>query len=524
MKQMKAMAAVLALTVSVALGASGCTLEIDGDEKQIESLVSGIADTYLNGSEKQNGSQPVVTDEDGNVISPQDDGSGKNVLSGNRSSAETNNGTATANAGGQAGKSVDAGSGNSGKANSSDQAPAATQDPAKADDQAPAASGNQAPAQGVNQAPAQSETQAPAATQEQAPAESSETAPAERQVEQPQESQAPAEDANADDVYEYEEDAYDEDTYESETSYSDPSLCQYGYITLDTLNDYYYRTILQQYDGNYKVRASFMHLNTDDIPELIISDMSEVDDGYYLSIYTYLDGEPCPVLEQLYCDSSDYFTYIPYSNRIAELRTENHMDFIAREFTLYDMIVGDAGPWGETTASTPYHEIRGYVNCNRALYYLRNCYLPTDDDFIGMQFGYTPEYREISDYSLYNGRYSINEGSIELFLLADEDGENIEVYLWFYRTAELDPVILPLNQNVTNFWYHGWDDRNYNGQVDPGETFYRKATIELQEYGVQLLIEELDGPRELETDVSEYFGGGVYIRENTYFFSLQHKT
>lgn len=514
MKQMKAMAAVVALTVSVALGASGCTLEIDGDEKQIESLVSGIADTYLNGSENQNGSQPVVVDENGNVISSQQNGgNGKSVLAGSIPADEQGSGSAE-------------------------------KTPAKADTQTPAATGNQAPEQGETQAPAsaQADNQAPRSTEDQvssakdnpAPAaseahttaadEPSETAPAERQVEQPQESQAPAEDAYADDVYEYEEDAYDEDTYESETSYSDPSLCQYGYITLDTLNDYYYRTILQQYDGNYKVRASFMHLNTDDIPELIISDMSEVDEGYYLSIYTYLDGEPCPVLEQMYCDSYDYFTYIPYSNRIAELRTENHMDFIAREFTLYDMIVGDAGAWGEATASTPYHEIRGYINCNKAMYYLRNCYLPTDEDFIDMQFGYTPEYREISDYSLYNGRYTTDEGCIELFLLADEDGENIEVYLWFYRTAQLDPVILPLNQNVTKFWYHGWDDRNYNGQVDPGETFYRMATIELQEYGVQLLIEELDGPRYLETDVSEYFGGGVYIRENTYFFSLQHKT
>ena len=516
MKQMKAMAAVVALTVSVALGASGCTLEIDGDEKQIESLVSGLADAYVNGSENQNGSQPVVVDENGNVISSQQNGgNGKSVLSGSVPADEQGRGSAAmaqtpAKADGRAPST----SGNPATAQGENQTPA------QGENQAPAASGNQSPAQGETQAPA------PAATQEQAPAadEPSETAATERQIEEPQESQAPSEETYTDDAYEYTDDAYDEDTYESETSYSDPSLCQYGYITLDTLNDYYYRTILQQYDGNYKVRASFMHLNTDDIPELIISDMSEVDEGYYLSIYTYLDGEPCPVLEQMYCDSYDYFTYIPYSNRIAELRTENHMDFIAREFTLYGMIVGDAGAWGEATASTPYHEIRGYINCNKAMYYLRNCYLPTDEDFIDMQFGYTPEYREISDYSLYNGRYTTDEGCIELFLLADEDGENIEVYLWFYRTAQLDPVILPLNQNVTKFWYHGWDDRNYNGQVDPGETFYRMATIELQEYGVQLLIEELDGPRYLETDVSEYFGGGVYIRENTYFFSLQHKT
>ena len=183
--------------------------------------------------------------------------------------------------------------------------------------------------------------------------------------------------------------------------------------------------------------------------------------------------------------------------------------------------------WRDPDENTPWYPIRGVISYQDAMEYLRyGDYFPTDDEFLSLYYGYYPSYLGIEDYSKYTGNYWENYETQNLSIYVSEDGKSVSISMWFYRTAELYSVTVPLYGNYANFYYQGTEDRNNNGQIDPGEHFYRKATVEFQEYGVQVVIEELPDASFIvpELDVSDNFACGCYIREKTYFFSLQHKS
>ena len=478
MKQFKAKTVAAILTASMALGMTGCTIEVDGDIKQVESLLASVAQNYQtspadqNSPEKQDQTeQTYVLDEYGNIVK-----------------------TASENA----------------------------QEPVKVEE---------------SEAQAAAET-APEASLETAPEASLETAQ-EASVETAQE--ASVETVISSEKPKVEEAVVPSEERETEVSCSEPEetsvSVEESYTEEQTVPSeekryvslyWAYREIVEQYEGNYRARFSFLHIDEDENPELVITDTSTLDDGYVLSIYTYKDGEVIAIYDNITVESYDTHTYTPYQNQTALLYEYEPCDYmVIKECAMEDMRSADfESLWQEPDENTPYYPIRGVVSYQDAMRYIRNDYFPTDDEFFSMYYGYYPSRLEIEDYSKYSGNYWENYETQNLSVYVHEDGQSVGISMWFYRTAELYSVTVPLYGNYAFFYYQGTDDRNYNGQIDPGEHFYRRATLEFQEYGVQVVIEELPDASYIrpELDVSEYFAGGVYIKENTYFFSLQHKS
>ena len=104
MKQFKAKTVAAILTASMALGMTGCTIEVDGDVKQVESLLANVAQNYQTSPSDQNSpekqdqtTQSDVFDEYGNVVKTEESLESKqsDPVSGSKQSSGNPKGSAS---------------------------------------------------------------------------------------------------------------------------------------------------------------------------------------------------------------------------------------------------------------------------------------------------------------------------------------------------------------------------------------------------------------------------------------------
>ena len=456
MKSMKIKVTATALTAMMTMAASGCTLKLNGDTKQIESMFSEYADKVQVVVEDDKAAPAVQTDLDGN---------------GNIVEATT----------------------------------VETTEAVLPSDMAT----ETAPSETV---PVQRETPAPTMRKE-----SEVTKSPESKVTEPQETQAPTETEIQ--VTEPEETTVPETTPEQTapnvvTDTNDPLAPRWAY-----------KDIIDAYDENARlVKFSLLHLDADEIPELVIYDTTDYDNGGELTVYTYRDGEAKNVLDRVYSGSGVYYTYAPYKNTICKNVTYNDVYATPTIYTLEQLMNNQPG-YVSGSEMTPGMPLEGYASGYYVNDCFRNCHIPADEDFFDMTKPYEPGNYHVEDYAKYAGCYTLESETVKLWFSEPDDRGYVQISLWFYRTGSLEQVKIPIYDNYAVFYYQGFNDRNQNFRIDPGERFYRKATIELQEYGVKLVFEDCSvSDIEPLLDLSEEFCGCQYIDERTYFFSLQFKS
>jgi len=127
-----------------------------------------------------------------------------------------------------------------------------------------------------------------------------------------------------------------------------------------------------------------------------------------------------------------------------------------------------------------------------------------------------------TDYSKYFGTWSDNNSNE---FIVKNIGNDLITFTWFiFRTASIDDVTLPFKDNKAVFYYHGYDDKNYNSKNEDDEFFCRKATVELKENSISIKVEKstLDQSNEnISLDKTDLFGGGVYIQPGEYNFTIK---
>ena len=126
------------------------------------------------------------------------------------------------------------------------------------------------------------------------------------------------------------------------------------------------------------------------------------------------------------------------------------------------------------------------------------------------------------DYSKYYGTWGDNNNNE---FTVKNIGNDLITFTWFiYRTASIDDVTLPFEDNKTFFYYHGYDDKNFNSVNEDDEFYCRKATIELKEDSVFVKVENStleEANNYISQDKTDLFGGGVYIGPGEYNFTIK---
>lgn len=97
-------------------------------------------------------------------------------------------------------------------------------------------------------------------------------------------------------------------------------------------------------------------------------------------------------------------------------------------------------------------------------------------------------------------------------------------FTWFlYRLAVIDEdtTIAFLNGKGI-FYFEGYDDKNYDGKQTEDEKYIRKATIELTDDGVNVVVENVTSI-DNNYKVLDNFSGSVYIESGTYTHPDKYK-
>ncbi len=127
-----------------------------------------------------------------------------------------------------------------------------------------------------------------------------------------------------------------------------------------------------------------------------------------------------------------------------------------------------------------------------------------------------------TDYSKYFGTWS--DGTENEFTVKNI-GNDLITFTWFiYRTASIDDVELPFKDNKAVFYYHGYDDKNFNSKDEDDEFYCRKATVELKENSISIKVENstlAESNKNMSLDKTDLFGGGVYIQPGQYDFTMK---
>ncbi len=467
MKAMKIKFAIAAMTTMVAFSATACELKLSGDTKQIESAIDSYVDKVNVVVDNGAGAQTDATVLDASRDTASDATENQDMILPSEAPSETTPDVAVP---------------------TQKEAPAPTERTQPKETKTPKATE-------PKQTQAPKETEAPKQTQAPVETQPKVTEP------QVQETQTP--------------ETTPSETYpEIPTSCNDPLAPRWVYKDIIDPNlDVYGKVI----------KYSLMHLDGDEIPELVIYDKTNYDNGGELTVYTYRNDKAVLVLDHVYSGQGVYYTYAPYKNTICKNVAYNDVSAIQTIYTVDQLINNQEGS-AYDGEFPPVWPIEGYTDGFAINDYFRSCWIPSDQEFFDMSKPYEPEYYEVTDYSKYAGTYK-NEDDTFYFTICAPDWRNeVQISMWVYRTAELAQVKVPINGNVAVFYYKGYEDRNFNGRCDAGERFYRKGTIELLQYGVRLTIEECDASDIVPMlDVTNEFGGCQYIREQTVFFSLQYK-
>ncbi|MBP5416853.1 MAG: hypothetical protein J6Y58_04925 [Clostridiales bacterium] len=357
-----------------------------------------------------------------------------------------------------------------------------------------------------------------------------------------------------------------EETTPSET----PSETEEPSESTAPLSDYaqaYIKLIEDLQTDSREAKLTLIHVDGDDIPELLMTEpKADQTDVYCLYLYTFRNGREELVLSYFAGDGAyvNFFCYQPYQDAICQYRRPQNDDpatpYLVERNTMDNYIRGANGIDIDYTKDTPNWLMMGYEDGDTVIGYLKSGNIPMDNKYEKHpQYApftptptpqpteaptptpteeptttteppeqtptrYQPQREPIADYSLYNGNYVVNGGCEILYLFYVRDNL-IEVNLWVNRTANLEQAIVEFEDNIGIFYYKGVKDENWNGVIDDGEEFYRKATIELLPDGVKITIEDVNSNEfELSKDVSSVFAGGEYIRAGTLFYPFSSRS
>ena len=126
------------------------------------------------------------------------------------------------------------------------------------------------------------------------------------------------------------------------------------------------------------------------------------------------------------------------------------------------------------------------------------------------------------DYSRYFGTWSDNNSNE---FTVKNIGNDLITFTWFlFRTAVIEDVTLPFKDNKAVFYYHGYDDKNYNSKNEDDEFYCRKATVELKENSISIKVENstlAESNENISLDKTGLFDGVVYIQPGEYNFTIK---
>ena len=89
-------------------------------------------------------------------------------------------------------------------------------------------------------------------------------------------------------------------------------------------------------------------------------------------------------------------------------------------------------------------------------------------------------------------------------------------FTWaLYRLTVLENKKIPIQNGEAIFYFQGYDDLNYDSVHTEDEKFIRKATIELTDYGVDVIVEDVNQVNDKYPFFKDY-DEGVYIKAGTY--------
>ena len=311
--------------------------------------------------------------------------------------------------------------------------------------------------------------------------------------------------------------------------------------------------------SNEDVKFAFAHIDGDEIPELIVSDFRAYQEEqredrkiFALSIYTYKEDQAVTVLKEARSDNGiiEFYCYNPYSGSLCHYQTPDYGDALTSAYSVKrtvmdEYIEGREGNWVEYRQTTPNWVLVGKDDAAKAISYLTGGSIPQDSEYeLHPEYAphddawfetvptlateesepYAPNALKISDYSKYYGRYEALEGTNILNIYEVKDGKI--TFDWaFFRTAELQKVSIPIQDNVAIFYYAGYYDANFDGIKQENEYFCRKAWFVLYDEDVDIHIEDVDKSELVpELDVSESFSGCGCVTPNTHFYWLANKT
>ncbi len=127
-----------------------------------------------------------------------------------------------------------------------------------------------------------------------------------------------------------------------------------------------------------------------------------------------------------------------------------------------------------------------------------------------------------TDYAKYIGTWS--DGSENEFKVRNI-GNDLITFTWFiYRTALIEDVTVPFKDNKAVFYYHGYEDKNFNNKDEDNEFYCRKAIIELKKNNVSIKVENStleESNKNISLDKTDLFGGGVHIKPGQYTFTTK---
>ena len=121
------------------------------------------------------------------------------------------------------------------------------------------------------------------------------------------------------------------------------------------------------------------------------------------------------------------------------------------------------------------------------------------------------------NYSNYIGTWRDNETQDEITIKNITDNEI--TFTWsLYRLISIDDAKVPFKDGKGIFFFQGYDDKNYDDNDKEDEKYMRKATIDLTNDGVNVIVEDvnkIDANSKI-LDIDGY--GAVHIKAGTYTY------
>lgn len=126
------------------------------------------------------------------------------------------------------------------------------------------------------------------------------------------------------------------------------------------------------------------------------------------------------------------------------------------------------------------------------------------------------------DYSNFIGTWRNDQTQDEIIIKNITDNEI--TFTWFlYRLGGIDEdTTISFKDGKGVFFYQGYDDKNFDGNETEDEKYIRKATLELSDSGVNVIVEDAN---QIDTNykVLDNFYGSVHIKAGTYTHTSKYK-